>query len=254
MDQTGAPPARHTRTPKQFGNEGKTNVKETRGELVRIERHPDSPMIVVVAENGGRGLLLSENDRWAIAGAGPARDTWFPTWYAFDVAGPGLDFHGVPATLEAAVEARRHTHEREPSTRPCLPHAERTVPWWREQAARAEIEDPRFRGPASGRFSCLCAQLLDRDDGMPFPASCLRDAKPRLVAERGCRILKTEPWGEVWARGCERTATAIDRIIDEAPHATGIFRKAEIRRDVWDAIRPDVQATLRAELLPPETS
>ena len=229
-------------------------MKKTRSGMVQVERHPDSPMIVVVAENGARGLLLSENDQWAIAGAGPARDTWFPTWYAFDVRGPGLDFHGVPATLEAAVEARKHMQERKPSNRPCLPYGERTVPWWREQAAHAGIENPCFRGPGYGRFRCLCAQVLDRDDGQPFPASCLRDAKARLVAERGCRILRIEPRGEVWAQGCDRTAAAIDRIIDEAPHAAGIFKKAEIRYDVWHALRPEVQATLRSELLPQKTS
>ena len=223
-------------------------------ELVRIERHPHSPMIVVVVKNGARGLLLSEEDTWAIAGAGPTSDTWFPTWYAFDVRGPGLDFHRVPATLKAAVEARKHMDEREPSYRPCLPYGERTVPWWREQAERADIKDPRFRGPAYGRFPCLCAQLIDRDDGMPFPASCLRDAKPRLIAERGCRILRTEPWGEIWARGCDRTAAAINHIIEHGPHTAGIFKKAEIRFDVWNALKPDVQAKLNAELVPQDTS
>ena len=72
-------------------------------------------MIVVVAKNGARGLMLSERDRRAIAAAGPGRNDWAPTWYAFDVEGPGLDFHGVPATLEAAVEARRKMVEREPA-------------------------------------------------------------------------------------------------------------------------------------------
>ena len=171
-------------------------MNETRSDMVQVKRHPKSPMIAVVAENGARGLLLSENDQWAIAGGGSARDTWFPTWYAFDVRGPGLDFHGVPATLVGSIEAREHMHEREPSKRPCLPYGERTVPWWREQATHAGVENPRFRGPGCGRFPCLCAQLLDRDRGKPFAASCLRDAKARLVAERGCRILPTEPWGK----------------------------------------------------------
>ena len=58
-------------------------MNETRSEMVRIERHPDSPMVVVAVKNGFRALVLSENDQWAIAVAGPARDTWVPTWYAF---------------------------------------------------------------------------------------------------------------------------------------------------------------------------
>ena len=38
------------------------------------------------------------------------------------------------------------------------------------------------------------------------------------LAEHGCRILRTEPWGEIWARGCDRTAAAINHIIEHGPH------------------------------------
>ena len=40
-------------------------MKETRGELARIERHPDSPMIMIVAGNGARALMMSEAEAQA---------------------------------------------------------------------------------------------------------------------------------------------------------------------------------------------
>ena len=46
-------------------------MKETRGELTRVERHPESDMIMIVAGNGARALLVSESERHAIAVAGP---------------------------------------------------------------------------------------------------------------------------------------------------------------------------------------
>ena len=49
-------------------------MKETRGELARIERHPDSPMIMIVAGNGARALMMSEAEAQAIAAAGPGTE------------------------------------------------------------------------------------------------------------------------------------------------------------------------------------
>ena len=142
-----------------------------------------------MAENGARGLLLSEEDASAIAAAGPGRDTWFPTWYAFDVAGPKIDFHGVPATLEAAVQARKKMREHEPIDHLITHPGERDPVWWQVNGELAGLPDLRFHGTAQGGPPCLCAQLLDRGDNRPFPASCLRDGKPHLLAERGCRII-----------------------------------------------------------------
>ena len=104
-------------------------MKETQGEVAQIERHPDSPMVMIVAGNGARALMVSEAEPQAIEAAGPGKEFWSPTWYAFDVEGPGLDLNGVPTTLEAAVEARRKMREREP-VRPLLTHPDARVPAW----------------------------------------------------------------------------------------------------------------------------
>ena len=36
-----------------------------------------------------------------------SEDTWSPTWYAFEVTEPGVDFHSVPATLVVRKNASR---------------------------------------------------------------------------------------------------------------------------------------------------
>jgi len=89
-----------------------SQTKETETGAVRIETDQDSPMTVVVLEDGSRVLFASEDDEWAIAAANPGCDTWSPTWHACDVTGPRLDFGGIEATLKAAIEARRRMPER----------------------------------------------------------------------------------------------------------------------------------------------
>jgi len=226
-------------------------MNEDQAKLAQIERHPDSPMIVVVAENGARGLLLCEEDGRAIAAAGPGRDTWSPTWFAFDIAGPRLDFHGVPATLEAAVEARKKMREHEPVDHLITHPRERDPIWWKVNGELAGLPDLRFRGAAQGGPPCLCAQLLDRGDNKPFPASCLRDGSSRLVAERGCRIIASRR-PEIGRRGAARTARAIERVVDQAPHPLTLFRQATIEDGVWKAMRRDVRAKLKASAAPQE--
>ena len=207
-------------------------------------------MTVVVLEDGSRVLFASEDDEWAIAAANPGCDTWSPTWHAFDVTGPRLDFGGIEATLKAAIEARRRMPERKPAVRQCREPETRTVAWWDEQATQASIRRAKFRGPARGRFPCLCAQLADRGDGIAFATMCITDAKARLVAERGCRILGTERGSEVWARACARTAETIDAIVKGAPQRASIFAKWELGRDVMHALSPEVREALNAALQP----
>ena len=218
-------------------------MKASRVEIARVERHPESDMIMIVLEDGGRMLLVRENERYAIAAAGPGRETWAPTWYAFDVEGPGLDFNGVPGTLEAAVDARGKLREREPVRRLVTHPDSRSPAWWREKGRRARLEGMRFRGEALGRPPCLCAQLLDRGHGIPFAASCLRDGKPRLIAERGCRLIASRK-PEIGRRSASRTARGIERIINEAPHAATLFRQATVDEAVWLALKRDVRKKL----------
>ena len=47
-------------------------MNESRLELTRVERHPESDMIM--AGNGARALLVSESERHAIAAAGPGTE------------------------------------------------------------------------------------------------------------------------------------------------------------------------------------
>ena len=217
---------------------------------VRVESDRDSPMTVVVLKDGSRALFASEDDEWAIAAANPGCDTWTPTWHAFDVMGPRLDFSGIEATLEAAIEARRQMPERKPVVQDCCEPETRTVAWWDEQAARSGIRRPRFRGPARGRFPCLCAQLVDRGDGIAFATMCITDTRARLVAERGCRILGTAPGKEVWERACSRTADAINRIIEDGPDSASMFANWELGREVMQALSPKVREAVTAAQRP----
>ena len=110
---------------------------------------------------------------------------------------------------------------------------------------------------------CLVAELLgpewtltwtDGYDWAPWDLEHGSDCKLE-VKQSAAR----QPWhiGENFSASpprfdiAARTAAAINRIIDEAPHAAGVFRKAEIRLDVWNALKPDVQATPRAEAAGP---
>ena len=202
-------------------------------------------MFVVVLEDGSRVLFASEDDEWAIAAANPGCDTWSPTWRAFDVTGPRLDFGGIEATLEAAIEARRRMAEQKPAERECREPEARTVAWWDEQATRSGIKRPRFRGPARGRFPCLCAQLVDCGVGSAFAMQCITDAKARLVAERGCRILGTERGSEVWARAAMQVAVAfhderLDRVTGDSGSIAGRTRAelGSIRVGGREPIRP----------------
>ena len=49
-------------------------MNENRLDLTRVERHPESDMIMIVAGNGARALLVSESERHAIAAAGPGTE------------------------------------------------------------------------------------------------------------------------------------------------------------------------------------
>ena len=137
-----------------------SQTKEADSGAVRVESDRDSPMIVVVLEDGSRALFASEDDEWAIAAANPGCDTWSPTWHAFDVTGPQLDFGGIEATLEAAIEARRGMAEREPAVREFREPETRTVAWWDEQATRSGIKRP----PDYVRSSCSNLRTGPRPD------------------------------------------------------------------------------------------
>ena len=89
---------------------------------------------------------------------------------------------------------------------------------------------------------------MDRGDGIAFATMCITDAKARLVAERGCRILGTERGSEVWARACARTAEAIDRIVKDGPEGANMFAKWELGPDVMQALSPEVREALNAAL------
>ena len=163
------------------------------------------------------------------AGAAPVHDTWSPTWEAFDVLGTGLDFHGVPATLEAAVEARRTMHEREPRQLIVTHPDDRDGEWWRKAGERAGLPDLRFYGAAEGGPPCLCARLLDSGADRPFPAECLRDGSTRPVAERGCRSIdSSEP--KLRRQCTASTAWAIKRMVDRAPHAVALIVHAPMEQ------------------------